>query len=184
VWSWQLTNEWPVHSPRPLEEDADQVRGIVDSDHSGQCRSSVERTKRVLKRCPVTCLGTACCMRRPGEWARWGSESTENYSRSPQAFALVSKAVFRNCLTVIHSKTRTKELPSCHNVTAYLHNAFIKFITEIRQAIEVSPWFDRRNHALTLTIRMPLVRSQSQPIHGPPTQQRLATLAWPATGSR
>ena len=104
-----------------------------------------------------------------------GSESTENYSHSPQAFALVSKAVFWYCLTVMHSKTRTKKLPSCHNVTAYFHNTFIKFITEMRQAIEVSPWFDQRNHALTFTIRMPLVRSQSQPIHGPPTQQRLAT---------
>jgi len=68
-----------------------------------------------------------------------GSESTETYSRSPQAFALVSKAVFWNCLTVMCPKTRTKELPSCHDVMAYLHNAFIKFITEMRQAIEVSP---------------------------------------------
>jgi len=68
-----------------------------------------------------------------------GSESTENYSCSPQAFALVSKAVFQNCLTVMRPKTRTKELPSCHDVTAYFHNAFIKFITEIRQVIEVSP---------------------------------------------
>jgi len=68
-----------------------------------------------------------------------GSESTENYSHSPQAFALVSKAVFRNCLTVMRPKTRTKELLSCHDVMAYLHNAFIKFITEMRQAIEVSP---------------------------------------------
>ena len=55
-----------------------------------------------------------------------------------KAFALVSKAVFRNCLTVMQPKTRTKELPSAHDVTIYIQNEFIRFMDQIKQVIQVS----------------------------------------------
>lgn len=55
-----------------------------------------------------------------------------------KAFALVSKAVFRNCLTVMRPKTRTKELPSAHDVAIYIQNEFIRFMDQIKQVIQVS----------------------------------------------
>ncbi|KAF8332545.1 hypothetical protein F5887DRAFT_894306 [Amanita rubescens] len=55
-----------------------------------------------------------------------------------QALAFVGKAVFRNCLITMQPKTRTKELPSPHDVIVYLQNAYIKFMDQIRTAFQVS----------------------------------------------
>ncbi|KAF8622594.1 hypothetical protein AX15_006893 [Amanita polypyramis BW_CC] len=56
-----------------------------------------------------------------------------------QAFALVSKAVFRNCLTMMWPKTKTKELPSAHDVVIYIQNEFIRFMDQIKQVIQNAP---------------------------------------------
>ncbi|KIL54920.1 hypothetical protein M378DRAFT_46170, partial [Amanita muscaria Koide BX008] len=54
-----------------------------------------------------------------------------------QAFALVNKPVFRNCLVVMRPKTKTRELPSSHDVATYLHNEYITWLKETKDAIKV-----------------------------------------------
>ena len=55
-----------------------------------------------------------------------------------KAFALVSKAVFRNCLVVMRPKTRTKEFLGPYDIETHLQNEYIKFMDQIKQAIQVS----------------------------------------------
>ncbi|KAF8680603.1 hypothetical protein AX14_004549 [Amanita brunnescens Koide BX004] len=56
-----------------------------------------------------------------------------------QALALVGKDVFRNCLITMRPKTRTKELPTPHDVIVYLHNAYIKFMNQIKEEFTDAP---------------------------------------------
>jgi hypothetical protein len=54
----------------------------------------------------------------------------------------MGKAVFRNCLVTMRPKTRTKELPTTHDVIVYLHNAYIKFMNQIKESFNVSCQFN------------------------------------------
>ena len=187
MWSWQLINKWSMHSLGHLEEDAEKVRGIVSSDHFGQCCSSVGSTKRVLKRCPFACIGPACCMWRPGEWEGGGLKSTTILLTFTIGICISKQGhvseLFNGHVSQNENK-RAAKLPWCHGLPS-------QHLYQIHHPNEASNWGESliwsekpcTHSALTL-IRMPLVRSRSPPIHGLPTQQRLATFAWPATGSR
>lgn len=54
----------------------------------------------------------------------------------------MGKAVFRNCLVTMWPKTRTKELPTMHDVIIYLHNVYIKFMNQIKKSLNVSCRFN------------------------------------------
>ena len=41
-----------------------------------------------------------------------------------EALAVANKPIFRNCLVTMRPKTRSKELPSTHDVVTYIHNEF------------------------------------------------------------
>ncbi|KAM6504371.1 hypothetical protein JOM56_001314 [Amanita muscaria] len=55
-----------------------------------------------------------------------------------QSLAVANKAVFRNCLVAMRPKTRTKELPSTHEVKTYIHNEFVKRLEALKACFEVS----------------------------------------------
>ncbi|KAF8443713.1 hypothetical protein L210DRAFT_3312990, partial [Boletus edulis BED1] len=54
-----------------------------------------------------------------------------------QSLAVANKSTFRNCLVAMHPHTKTIDLPSTHDVTTYIHNAFGKFIDRIKNIIQV-----------------------------------------------
>ncbi|KAF8487800.1 hypothetical protein F5888DRAFT_1624187, partial [Russula emetica] len=55
-----------------------------------------------------------------------------------KALAVANKAVFCNCLIAMRPKAKTLNLPSMHNVTKYIHNKCIKWLTELKVKIHVS----------------------------------------------
>ena len=52
--------------------------------------------------------------------------------------AVTNKAVFCNCLVAMRPKAITLDLPSTHDVTKYIHNECIKWLTELKDKIHVS----------------------------------------------
>lgn len=57
---------------------------------------------------------------------------------------LVGKSVFRNVLVGMRPKTRDEDLPSVHDVTVFIHNAFVKRIDALKRDVEVCTlvlWF-------------------------------------------
>jgi hypothetical protein len=54
-----------------------------------------------------------------------------------QSLAVMNKATFRNCLVAMRPKTANIDLPSTHDISSYIHNAFIKFLNELKGEIQV-----------------------------------------------
>jgi hypothetical protein len=52
--------------------------------------------------------------------------------------AVANNAAFRNCLVAMRPKATTLDLPSTHDVTKYIHNECIKWLTELKERIRVS----------------------------------------------
>ncbi|KAG2083562.1 uncharacterized protein F5147DRAFT_589923, partial [Suillus discolor] len=59
-----------------------------------------------------------------------------------QSLAVANKTTFRNCLVAMHPASTTAELPSTHNITTYIRNAFIKLIKGTKANIQVSFFID------------------------------------------
>lgn len=55
-----------------------------------------------------------------------------------QSLLVANKATFRNCLVAMRPKSTTADLPSTHDISTYIHNAFIKFLDELKGQIQVS----------------------------------------------
>ncbi|KAF8971661.1 hypothetical protein BDZ97DRAFT_1650849, partial [Flammula alnicola] len=55
-----------------------------------------------------------------------------------QALALADNAAFRNSLVSMRPKSTTFDLPSSYDVKVYLHNQFVKHMTELKATITVS----------------------------------------------
>jgi hypothetical protein len=55
-----------------------------------------------------------------------------------KSLAMADKASFRNCLVAMRPKAVTKDIPSTHNVTTYIHNQFVKRLEELKGDILVS----------------------------------------------
>jgi hypothetical protein len=49
----------------------------------------------------------------------------------------MNKGTFRNCLVAMRPKSTTADLPSTHDVSTYIHNAFVKFLEELKGQIQV-----------------------------------------------
>lgn len=57
---------------------------------------------------------------------------------SYQSLVVANKTTFRNCLVAMRPASTTTELPSTHDITTYIHNAFIKLIESVKADIQVS----------------------------------------------
>ncbi|KAF8220039.1 hypothetical protein L208DRAFT_1127592, partial [Tricholoma matsutake] len=55
-----------------------------------------------------------------------------------QSLAVANKASFHNCLVSMRPKSITKDIPSTHNVTTYIHNQFVKQLEELKGDILIS----------------------------------------------
>ncbi|KAF8233069.1 hypothetical protein L208DRAFT_1073234, partial [Tricholoma matsutake] len=55
-----------------------------------------------------------------------------------QSLAMANKASFCNCLVSMRPKSITKDMPSTHNVTTYIHNQFVKRLKELKGDILIS----------------------------------------------
>jgi hypothetical protein len=55
-----------------------------------------------------------------------------------KSLAVADKASFRNCLVAMRPKAMTKDIPSTHDVTTYIHNQFIERLQELKRDILVS----------------------------------------------
>ncbi|KAF8230232.1 hypothetical protein L208DRAFT_1282810, partial [Tricholoma matsutake] len=55
-----------------------------------------------------------------------------------QSLAMANKALFCNCLVAMRPKSLTKDIPSTHNVTTYIHNKFIERLQDLKSDILVS----------------------------------------------
>jgi hypothetical protein len=63
---------------------------------------------------------------------------TRHIACDDQALMLADKPTFRNCLVIMRPKTKMGDLPSTHDVRAYLRNVFVQHLNQLKQDIEVS----------------------------------------------
>lgn len=57
---------------------------------------------------------------------------------SDQSLCVADKASFHNCLVAMRPNATKAILPSTHDVTTYIHNAFSAFINSLRDELQVS----------------------------------------------
>jgi hypothetical protein len=50
---------------------------------------------------------------------------------------LADKVSFRNCLVAMRPHTKRSELPSAHDVKAYIHNQYIAHLEDLKKQIQV-----------------------------------------------
>jgi hypothetical protein len=51
---------------------------------------------------------------------------------------VANKASFRNCLVAMRPRAKNIDLPSTHDVTKYIHNQFVAWLTDLKKEICVS----------------------------------------------
>ena len=52
-----------------------------------------------------------------------------------QSLLVANKATFQNCLVAMRPKLTTADLPLTHDISTYIHNAFVKFLDELKGQI-------------------------------------------------
>jgi hypothetical protein len=55
-----------------------------------------------------------------------------------QPLALADNPAFRNALIAMRPKSTTSDLPTTYDVKVFLHNAFVKHMTKVKEEITVS----------------------------------------------
>jgi hypothetical protein len=50
---------------------------------------------------------------------------------------VADKARFRNCLVSMRPNTNKADLPTAHDVSLYIHNAFVNHLKELKEEIQV-----------------------------------------------
>ncbi|KAG6906426.1 hypothetical protein DXG01_014018 [Tephrocybe rancida] len=77
----------------------------------------------------------------PAEFTRLGVlESVAKHTAvDNQALILADKISFRNCLTSMRPKSKSADLPSTHDVSVYIHNAFVMTLDKLKADIEKAP---------------------------------------------
>ncbi|KAG2352929.1 hypothetical protein BDR07DRAFT_1497388 [Suillus spraguei] len=53
-----------------------------------------------------------------------------------QSLAVANKATFRNCLVAMWPAAMKVDIPSMHNITTYIHNAFLDFFVQLKSDIQ------------------------------------------------
>jgi hypothetical protein len=51
---------------------------------------------------------------------------------------MASKASFYNCLVAMRPRAKIIDLPSMHDVTRYIYNQFVEWVTNLKKKITVS----------------------------------------------
>ena len=51
---------------------------------------------------------------------------------------MADKPAFRNCLVAMRPNAILADIPSTHDVSAYIHNAFIEFFKDLKVQMQVS----------------------------------------------
>ena len=55
-----------------------------------------------------------------------------------QSLLIANKTTFHNCLVAMCPQSSGNDLPSTHEISTYIHNAFIRFIDNLKTQIQVS----------------------------------------------
>lgn len=55
-----------------------------------------------------------------------------------QSLAVANKATFRNCLVAMQPAAMKADIPSMHDIAAYIHNAFLDFFAQLKSDIQVN----------------------------------------------
>lgn len=55
-----------------------------------------------------------------------------------QSLAVANKVTFRNCLVAMRPSATKVDLPTTHDITTYIHNAFISFMQDLKIELQVS----------------------------------------------
>jgi hypothetical protein len=55
-----------------------------------------------------------------------------------QSLAVANKATFRNCLVAMRPAAMKADIPSTHDITTYIHNAFLDFFVQLKSDIQVN----------------------------------------------
>lgn len=58
-------------------------------------------------------------------------------TRHHKPLALADNTAFRNALVAMRPKSSTKDLPSSHDVSVYIHNEFVKHTTALKEELRV-----------------------------------------------
>ncbi|KAF9235201.1 hypothetical protein BU15DRAFT_37058, partial [Melanogaster broomeanus] len=53
-----------------------------------------------------------------------------------QSLLMVDKPAFRNCLVAMQPAATRADLPSTHDISTFIHNAFISFINDLKSEIQ------------------------------------------------
>ncbi|KAF9228571.1 hypothetical protein BS17DRAFT_654140, partial [Gyrodon lividus] len=53
-----------------------------------------------------------------------------------QSLAVANKPTFRNCLVAMRTNTSKADLPSTHDISTYIHNSFVEFLSTIKTRIQ------------------------------------------------
>ncbi|KAG1751562.1 uncharacterized protein EDB91DRAFT_1045528, partial [Suillus paluster] len=54
---------------------------------------------------------------------------------------LLNKATFRNCLVAMQPAAMKANIPSAHDITTYIHNAFLDFFVQLKSDIQVNDFY-------------------------------------------
>ena len=54
-----------------------------------------------------------------------------------QSLAVADKVSFRNCLVSMQSSATKADLPSTHDITAFIHNSFVSFLKKMKEETKV-----------------------------------------------
>ena len=60
-----------------------------------------------------------------------------NQLDTQKSLAVADKVSFRNCLVSMRPSATKIDIPSTHDITVYLHNAFSSFFKKIQEEIKV-----------------------------------------------
>ncbi|KAG1739813.1 uncharacterized protein EDB91DRAFT_1053467 [Suillus paluster] len=58
-----------------------------------------------------------------------------------QSLAVANKATFRNCSVTMRPAAMKADIPSVHDITTYIHSAFLDFFVQLKSDIQVDDFY-------------------------------------------
>jgi len=55
-----------------------------------------------------------------------------------KSLAVANNVMFRNCLVTMQPTVTKADLPTTHDITTYIHNAFATFLQDLKTELQVS----------------------------------------------
>ena len=135
---WKHNWEWTCDSTRCVgsEEGTSQVGAVRCSNKLGWDIYKSCCTESVFERGHVE---VDCWVRRlwwSGVLTSWGL-SHWLLSLLHQSLSVVDKVTFWNCLVAMRPRATKADIPSTHDITTFIHNAFTNFLKELKAEIKV-----------------------------------------------